>query len=122
VQAAHDGFFPLRDHPVEIVDQHELTIVLNHQQELFQSTKVTDDPPEVDLDRNPTQRSLSGTEILDLPVPEDRYVRSSFRLMPGVIQDNHGGIHFAGGAENQVTYTLDGFNIGDPVTGAFDAR
>ena len=122
VQAAHDHFFPLRDHPVEIVDQRELLIVLNPQQELFQSANVTDDQPEVDLDRNHTQRSLSGTEILDVPVPEDRYLRSSFRLIPGVVQDNHGGIHFAGGAENQVIYTLDGFNIGDPVTGAFDTR
>ena len=33
VQAAHEHFFPLRDHPVEIVDQRELVIVLNHQQE-----------------------------------------------------------------------------------------
>ena len=122
VQASHDQFFPLRDHPVEIVDERELLIVLNHQRELFQSAKVTDDQPEVDLDRNPTQRSLSGTEILDVPVPKDRYLRNSFRLIPGAVQDNHGGIHFAGGAENQVLYTLDGFNIGDPVTGAFDTR
>ncbi|HXB75108.1 MAG TPA: TonB-dependent receptor [Candidatus Acidoferrales bacterium] len=122
VEAAHEQFFPLHDHPVEILDQHELLIVLNHQQEQFDSVKVTDREPEVDLDRSYTERSLSGTQILDVPVPEDRYLRNSFRLMPGVVQDNHGGVHFAGGAENQVLYTLDGFNIGDPVTGAFGTR
>jgi len=42
--------------------------------------------------------------------------------MPGVVQDSRGGVHFAGGAENQVQYTLDGFAIGDPLTGALDSR
>ena len=97
-------------------------IVLNHQRELFASDKVTDKQAAVDLDRDYTERSLSGTEIMDVPMPEHRYLRSTFRLMPGVVQDNRGGIHFAGGAENQVLYTLDGFNIGDPITGGFDTR
>ncbi|HMC62387.1 MAG TPA: carboxypeptidase-like regulatory domain-containing protein, partial [Candidatus Solibacter sp.] len=122
VEAAHEHFFPLHDHPVEILDQRELLIVLNHQQEQFESVKVTDQRADVDLDRNYTERTLSGTQILDVPMPEDSYLRKAFRLMPGVVQDNRGGVHFAGGAENQVVYTLDGFNIGDPVTGAFGTR
>ena len=122
VQATREGFFPLRDQPIDIIDGRELLIVLNHQHELFESVKVTDNSPEVDLSRNYTGQSLSGAEILDLPFPEDRYLRKAFRLMPGVVQDNRGGVHFAGGAENQVQYTLDGFTIGDPVTGAFDTR
>src|SRR5215469_14991171 len=44
------------------------------------------------------------------------------KLMPGVIQDANGGLHFAGSSENQVLYTLDGFNVGDPVTGNFATR
>src|SRR5215831_12674317 len=39
VQASCDRFFPLRDHPVEIGDDRELLIVLNHQQEHFDSVK-----------------------------------------------------------------------------------
>jgi hypothetical protein len=122
VEAAHEHFFLLHDHPIEILDQRELLIVLNHQQELFESDKVTDKETSVDLDRNYTERSLSGTQIRDVPMPEDRYLRSAFRLMPGVVQDIRGGAHFAGGAENQVLYTLDGFNIGDPIAGTFDTR
>ncbi len=122
VQAAREHFFPLHDRPVYIQDGRELLIVMNHQRELFESVKVNDDPPEVDLSRNHTVHSLSGAEILDVPFPDDRYLRKAFRLMPGVVQDNRGGVHFAGGTENQVQYTLDGFTIGDPVTGAFDTR
>ena len=122
VQVVCEHFFPLNDYTVDILDGHELLIGLKHQQELVEPVKVTDNPPGVYLSRNHTLQSLSGTEILDVPFPDDRYLRKAFRLMPGVVQDNRGGVHFAGGAENQVQYTLDGFNIGDPVTGAFDTR
>jgi hypothetical protein len=122
VQAAREQLFPLHDHPVDIVDDRELLIILNHQQERFDSVKVMEDQTEMDLDRKPAERSLKGSQILDVPTPDDRYLRNAFRLMPGVVQDIHGSVHFAGGAENQVRYTLDGFNIGDPVTGAFNTR
>jgi hypothetical protein len=122
VQVGREEFFPLHDHPVDIVADHEVVIILNHQQERFDAVKVTDDQDEVDPGRTPTQRSLSGSQILDVPTPNSRYLRNSFRLMPGVVQDIHGSVHFAGGAENQVVYTLDRFNIGDPVTGVFNTR
>ena len=122
VQAAREQFFPLHDHSVDIVADREVLIILNHQQERFDAVKVTDDQTDVDLDRKPTQRSLSAGQILDVPTPNDRYLRNSFRLMQGVVQDIHGSVHFAGGAENQVLYTLDGFNIGDPVTGVLNTR
>jgi hypothetical protein len=43
-------------------------------------------------------------------------------MIPGVIQDQTGALHFEGAAENQVLYTLNGFNIVDPVTGRFNTR
>ena len=122
VQTAREEFFPLHDHPVDIVADHEVLIILNHRQERFDAVKVTDDQAEVDPRRTPTQVSLSGSQILDAPTPNSRYLRNSLRLMPGVVQDIHGSVHFAGGAENQVLYTLDKFNIGDPVTGLFNTR
>src|SRR5262249_36051567 len=35
---------------------------------------------------------------------------------------NAGRAHFNGGAANQANYTLDGFNISDPVTGRLETR
>jgi hypothetical protein len=123
IAAWHDGFFTLENYPVEIYPEHELVIVLNHKREVLESVKVTATPDTaVELERNYAAHSLSGTDILDLPFSQDRNLRNAFRLMPGVVQDRHGGLHFAGGAENQVLYTLDGFNVGDPTTGTFEAR
>ena len=37
-------------------------------------------------------------------------------------EDVNGRVHVNGGASGQTNFTLDGFNISDPVTGQFDAR
>jgi hypothetical protein len=43
-------------------------------------------------------------------------------LIPGVVQDSVGSLHFEGSSENQVNYTLNDFDISDPVTGHFNTR
>ena len=40
-------------------------------------------------------------------------------LMPGVIADAAGGLHFNGSSINQVEYLLNGFNMTDPMDGTF---
>jgi len=42
--------------------------------------------------------------------------------MDGIVQDNAGRAHFNGGTVRQANYTLDGFNISDPVTGRLETR
>src|SRR5260370_21524507 len=44
------------------------------------------------------------------------------RLLPNEIQDWAGGIHINGGGQEQVLYTLDGFNLNDPLTGRLESR
>jgi hypothetical protein len=63
---------------------------------------------------------LSGLEILQVPYPSTHDLRNALPLTPGVVQGQTGDLHFDGGAENQVQYTLDGFNISDPLTGRFN--
>ena len=122
IAAWRDGFFALENYAVEISPGREIVIVLNHKREIVESVKVSATPEAVELERNHTTHTLSGMDILDVPFAQSRNLRNAFRLIPGVVQDRHGGLHFAGGAENQVLYTLDGFNVGDPVTGMFEAR
>ena len=57
-----------------------------------------------------------------VPYPAPQDYRNSLPLMNGVIQDNNGAIHVNGGDSNQTSYTLDGFNIANPVTGSLQAR
>ena len=51
------------------------------------------------------------------PIESTHDIRNAMKLMPGVVQDQRGGLHFSGGAENEVLYTLDGFNVSNPLDG-----
>ena len=123
VNVQHDGYFQLRDRRLEVSGQnHELTLVVNHVREVFQKLEVDDAPPPIDIDKTSSEQRLSGPEVMNIPVQSAHTLRNSIRVMPSVLQDPQGELHFNGGAENQVLYTLNGFNIGDPLTGRFDTK
>ena len=120
VTAEHIGYFRLQDRPIEVGPLGaEVTLVLNPQREVFQSVEVGESPSPVDPAETSREERLSGTEVNDIPYPSSHSLRNAMKLMPGVIQDPSGGVHFHGGAEYQTEYTLDGFDIGDPVTGRY---
>ena len=123
ISVQHDAFFQLRDHHAQISNESRtVTLVINHVREVFQKLEVDDAPPPIDFDRTKAEQRLTGPEIMNVPVPSTHSLRNSMKVMPSVLQDPQGELHFNGGAENQVLYTLNGFNIGDPLTGRFDTR
>ncbi|HET9321450.1 MAG TPA: TonB-dependent receptor [Bryobacteraceae bacterium] len=123
VSAESVGYFRLKDRPVQVEKRGtEITLVLNAQREVFQSVEVGDSPSLVDPARSDREQRLSGTEINDIPYPASNSLRNAMRLTPGVIQDPSGAVHFHGGAENQTQYTLDGFDISDPINGRYSTR
>jgi hypothetical protein len=100
----------------------ELTIVLNHLQEFADHIDVVSSPPAVDPTQPAERKELHNTEIETIPYPAPQDYRNALPLMDGVVQDNSGRAHFAGAHTNQTNYTLDGFNISDPVTGGLETR
>ena len=101
---------------------NQLTITLNHLQEFSERIDVTASPPVIDPQQPAQHRELDNTEIQSVPYPAPQDYRNALPLMDGVVQDNAGRAHFNGGDTNQANYTLDGFNISNPVTGNLDAR
>ena len=120
VTVDHAGYFQLRNQPVEIVaGGPETTLVLNVQEEVFQSVHVGAVSNPVDAATTASEERLSGTEINDIPYPASESIRNGMKLMPGTIQDASGGLHFHGGAEYQTQYTLNGVDITDPINGRY---
>jgi hypothetical protein len=111
------GFYALRDRAVHIEGSEDLTLAINAVREVFQSENVNAATSPVDVDQALTQEHLTGTEVNDIPFANSHSLRSSMPLMPGVLLDTAGGLHFDGSAENQVLYLLNGFNIGNPISG-----
>jgi hypothetical protein len=100
----------------------DLTIVLNHLQEYSDRIDVTYSPPAIDPQQATERKELTGTEAQTVPYPAPHDYRNALQLIDGVVMDNSGRPHFNGGQTSQASYSMDGFNISNPVTGRLDAR
>lgn len=103
-------------------DVSQFTITLNHQQEFSERIDVTASPPAIDPQQPADRKELDNTEILAIPYPAPQDYRNALQLLDGVVQDNVGRYHFNGAEPSQTNYTLDGFNMSNPVTGQLDTR
>jgi hypothetical protein len=116
----HTGYFVFKE-PVQVAQTGtEVLLVLNPEREVFQSVKVGASPSTVDPDRTTLEQHLSGTEINNIPYPSSTSLVNALKLTPGIVEDASGAVHIQGAAENQTQYTLDGFDISDPITGLFN--
>jgi hypothetical protein len=123
IRAEKEGFFVLDKVRVDLQEgPNEVNVNLNHLQELTESLDVVYSPPAIDPAETSDQRRLNSLQILEVPYPAAQDYRSALPMFSGVVQDAGGSLHFNGGASDQASYSLDGFNIADPVTGALDAR
>jgi hypothetical protein len=119
VTVDRQGYFQLKK---TVEAGTDVTLVLNEQLEVFQSIVVGAQPAAVEPEQTERTERLSGTEVNDIPYPASHSLRNGMKLMPGAIEDPVGGLHFHGGAENQTRYTLNGFDITDPITNRFSTR
>jgi hypothetical protein len=100
----------------------QITVALNHIQEFAEKVDVVASPTVIDPQQPSDRKELDHTEIQSVPYPAPQDYRNALPLFNGVVQDNAGRAHFNGGETNQTNYTLDGFNISDPVTGRLETR
>ena len=116
------GFFRFTSNTTFRDGANDLTVTLNHLQEFAESVDVVYSPPAIELDQPVERKELNTVEILTVPYPAPHDLRNALPLFNGVVQDTAGRAHVNGGASEQTNYSLDGFNISDPVTGRFEAR
>jgi hypothetical protein len=117
------GFYSLKDRAVVVGGgPQDLSITLNPVREFAESVDVTASSASIGLDQTAPEQTLTGAQMIDIPFPVTHDVKTAMRALPNVVQDNRSNIHVNGGAENETLYLLDGFNIGDPLTGNFDTR
>jgi hypothetical protein len=123
IDVEQSGFFALKDRAVDLHEGgNEIVLTLNHIRNTSSTVNVSSTPSSIEPEQTASERRLSGQEIFDVPYPSTHDLRNAMPLIPGVLMDPTGVLHFDGGAENQVLYTLDGFNIGDPLSGTLAAH
>ncbi len=123
LEVEREGYFLLSQPAYALErDQRDVQLVLNVVRENVQTVDVTASPGAVDMDRTTPQVNLTGNDIQNVPYPSTNALRNALRVMPGMVQDGRGGVHLHGGAEEQTLYTLEGFQINDPLSGRFETR
>lgn len=123
VSVIHTGFFPVSDRAIEVhAGANELLLSMDHVRNTSESVNVSGAPPLVSVEDTNAKRELGGPQVLAVPYPSTQDLKNALPLLPGVLKGPAGDLHFDGSSENQVQYTLDGFNISDPLTGTFAAH
>lgn len=120
IDVQRQGYYRLTGQPVHLETSQEVTLTITTVREVFQSVDVSEQPSPVDIDQTRNEERLTGTQINDILYPNSHSLVSSMKLMPGVVQDAGGGVHFNGSTGDQVEYLLNGFNITNPISGQFN--
>ncbi len=123
LRAEKPGYYATVSHALQIKDSaRALEVVLNHQQEFEETVSVVYSAPVVDRQEATMATTLTAEEIVDLPYVSTHDFHNALPLIPGIVKDNNGRMHLNGGAENQSSYSLDGFNIASPLSGILENR
>jgi Carboxypeptidase regulatory-like domain len=123
VEVRKEGFFVLAGEVLTLSPgQNELNLTLNHAQEVHEQVQVTALPNQIDPQDTTERSTITAKDIRDIPVPNTHVLTQSLVTLPEVVQDNLGNLHVAGARSGETQYLLDGFEIGDPVSGMLTAR
>lgn len=122
ITVEREGYYPLHSQLAVTPDEEEVSLMLEPVRELRESVNVTASPLSVDLDSTAARRLLGDRQLINVPYPNTNDFRSALRIVPGVIRDNRGGLHINGAGEEQILYTLNSFNVNDPLSGRFETR
>lgn len=117
------GFFRLTGYAIDAKSgANDIAVTLNHEYEVRSQLDVLSSPHEIVPEQMRHEDQLAGYEIRENPVPNSHDLQTALPALPGVVQDTTGQLHVAGARQEDTLYTLDGFEINNPATGAFDAR
>jgi len=117
------GFFLLRGQTIQLAaDATEFSFTLNHVQEVREKVDVATDPNRIEPEDTPQSATLTSTEIFYVPVPSSHDLQQSLVALPQIVRDHSDLIHIAGARDTQALYVLDGFDVGNPVSGEFTVR
>jgi len=117
------GYFSVRSQLVRVEESSpDLLFTLAPVREIVESLEVAAAAPGIDMETASSAQGVTNQEIVNVPYPNTNDFRSALRIVPGVVRDSRGTLHINGAAEEQSMFTLNGFNISDPLTGRFDSR
>jgi len=76
----------------------------------------------IDPEKPATDQQVTNKELMEIPYPGTTNLHNSLRILPASFRTPEAASTSAAAAEEQTLYLLNGFNIGDPLTGRLESR
>src|SRR5437870_2156094 len=122
-EARKAGFFLLAGQAVTLhAGGNELSLLLNHEQEVREKVQVTVPGNQIDTQDTTERSTLTARDIRDIPVPNTHILQQSLVALPEIVEDHSDNLHVGGARSGETQYIMAGFEIGDPVSGALTSR
>jgi hypothetical protein len=123
VSLSKPDYFRLTDQPVPLQEgTNEVSFTLSHEFEVHESVEVRSSTKQIEPLQAEHRETMDAQDILDIPAYSTHDLTAYLPMIAGVVQDNSSALHVAGGRSGDAEYLLDGFEIGDPVTGVLTSR
>jgi hypothetical protein len=117
------GFFRMEGQKITLREgDNPVALSINNETEIHEQIEVYSTPETILPLETAHRDSLIAREIRDIPVAATNDFRNSLTILPEVVSDRADRLHIAGGRTAETQYLLDGFEIGDPVTGNLSVR
>src|SRR4030095_4959111 len=117
------GFFLLTGQSFTLhAGPNEITLTLYHEQELHEQIQVNAPSNRIDTQDTSQRSTLTARNISDIPVPSSHVLAESLVALPEIVRDPLNDLHVSGARSGDTQYLLDGFELGDPVSGTLTVR
>jgi hypothetical protein len=117
------GFFLLTGQSFTLhAGPNEITLTLYHEQEVHEQIQVNAPSNQIDTQDTSQRSTLTARNISDIPVRNSHVLTESLVALPEIVRDHLNNLHVAGARSGETQYLLDGFELGDPVSGTLTAR
>src|SRR5579859_6113284 len=114
LEVRKEGYFVIAGRSLTLqIGSNEITLTLNHEEELRQQIQVTAPPNQIDPQDTAQRNTLTARDIRDIPISSSHILAQSLAALPEITQDNLANLHVAGARSGETQYLLDGFEIGN---------
>jgi len=121
LSATAPGFHEISRNPVQLVTgTNFVSVELTAVQPLKATIEVY---PERNLsvEHIASSQTLNGDQITSIPATRSGFLQNMIAVMPGVVKDRTGNLHFHGSPSEEINWLLDGLNVADPASGRLEA-
>lgn len=122
IRVEKEGFYQAVQSNVQISRSSVIEVALSHQQEIREVVDVRESSPAIDPAQVAAQETITGLDVINIVYPATNDYRNVLNFIPGVVQDQGGQPHVAGGQTYQTETLLDGFNVTQPANGQLLVR